>query len=161
MPHSVPTPPPPSVCPTRLITSARIPSFLFTQHHRKACQLFTHARTRSHAYAGEKKNPQMLGMLSSATYKHKINLYNLICHKNTHICKYRAANRLSPPPACTTHRHAPSLCDLARACSACWQIWGMRRSLCPHIKTPPKVRSSWHRGSTGWIAEQECGLKKT
>lgn len=109
MPHSAPTPPPPSVCPTRLITSARIPSFLFTQHHRKACQLFTHARTRSHAYAGEKKSPQMRGMLSSATYKHKINLYNLICHENTHICKYRAANRLPPPPPVPhtdTHPHS-------------------------------------------------------
>lgn len=48
----------------------------------------------------------MRGMLSSATYKHRINLYNLICHENTHICKYRVANRLPPSvPHTDTHSH--------------------------------------------------------
>lgn len=42
---------PASAPPARLGTSARIPSFVFTQHHSKACQLFTHAHTHTHMLA--------------------------------------------------------------------------------------------------------------
>lgn len=111
MPHSAPTPPPPCLCPARLGTSARIPSFLFTHHHSKACQLFTHAHTHSHARTGEGEAGRTNTRRAfSATYKHRINLYNLICHENTRICKYSAGNSPpNPPHRYHTQTRAPTV----------------------------------------------------
>lgn len=111
--------------PTHLVTSARIPSFLFTQHRRQACQLFTHAHkhTQMHTHSNV-----FVGTLETRSARRAISLSVQSAHMQMHN------KSVSPPKkknACFTNadalidshcKHAHTPCDLVWACLACWQV---------------------------------------